>query len=247
MKYRFLAGVVVFSALSAVAQNSFTPPTQEPVRALLPISPADSIVPYKVGDRVEDFRLQNVDGRFVSLRDYPDAKGFVIVFTCNNCPCATDYQKRLIWMAGKYETQDFPVVAINANRADRKFGESLADMAARADTSGFNFPYLFDENQAVARRYGAIKTPEAFVVVRDEGEDWAYRLIYSGAIDDKPADQYKVKRFYIGEAIAMHQQSQPLATTRVEPMGCTIEGVGLAGKNCPMQALEDRVKEALSD
>jgi len=148
-------------------------------------------------------------------------------------------------MTRKYDPQGYPLLAINANKADRKFGESLKDMQARADTAGFNFPYLYDETQAVARRYGASKTPEAFVLVRDTSQYGMYRLLYSGAIDDKPSDQRKIKRFYIGEAIAMHQEGYAPALARVEPMGCTIEGVGIQGKFCPMEALENKVKSTL--
>ncbi len=232
-----------------------------------PLEISDSILPYAIGERIEDFRLQNIDGRYISLSDYSDAKGFIVVFTCNNCPCAQDYQQRLVWLSSKYSQDGYPVLAINASKADRKFGESLEDMAARADSAGFNFPYLIDETQGVARRFGAQKTPEVFVLVRDSEEnasqgnmteqshvsaagnpsEWAYRLIYSGALDNKPADMRKVTRYYIGEAIALHEEGYKPALERVEPMGCTIEGIGTQGKLCPMEALENRVKEALGD
>jgi peroxiredoxin len=249
-------GLLVVIA-TANAQNVYTagsvppqPPGQrgpstDATQVPSPADSANAIRPYKLGEAVEDFRLQNIDGRFVSLRDYPDAKGFIVVFTCNNCPCAADYQKRLIWMNRKYEPKGYPVLAINANKADRKFGESLEDMRLRSDTSGFNFPYLIDETQAVARRYGASKTPEAFLLMGDASEPGVFRLHYSGAIDDKPADPHNVKRFYIGEAIALHEQGYPPALARVEPMGCTIEGVGIQGKYCPMEALENKVKASI--
>lgn len=247
ISYSLFIGLLL-STVALSAQNSFITPEQEVLLAKEAVlAPADTVKYYAVGDVIEDFRLLNVDGRYISLSDYPDAKGFIVVFTCNNCPCAADYLKRMIWMSKKYGPMGYPLIAVNANKADRKFGESLEEMAVRADTSGFNFPYLIDETQSVARLYGANKTPEAFVLMRDTTLQWAYRLVYSGAIDDKPADQRKVKRFYVGEAIAMSEQGVPLEFTRVEPMGCTIEGVGLAGKNCPMQALEDRVKAALGD
>jgi len=220
-------------------------PSTETAAAANPADSVGAIKPYKLGEAVEDFRLRNIDGRYVSMRDYSEAKGFIVVFTCNNCPCAADYQKRIIWMNRKYEPQGYPVLAINANKADRKFGESLEDMRLRADTSGFNFPYLIDETQAVARRYGASKTPEAFLVMGDPAEPGVYRLHYSGAIDDKPADPHNVKRFYIGEAIALHEQGFPPALARVEPMGCTIEGVAVQGKYCPMEALENKVKASI--
>ncbi|MBI1191908.1 MAG: redoxin domain-containing protein, partial [Bacteroidetes bacterium] len=197
-----VVGLLLSIGLSAQnpAQNVYTAGSA-PEKLPIPGSPstettalvdsANAIRPYKLGESVQDFRLQNIDGRFVSLSDYPDAKGFIVVFTCNNCPCAGDYQQRLVWMTRKYAEKGYPLLAINANKADRKFGESLEDMKDRADTAGFNFPYLYDETQAVARRYGASKTPEAFVLVSDAAQKGRYRLLYSGAIDDKPSDQNK--------------------------------------------------------
>jgi peroxiredoxin len=229
------------------AAEAATMPAEPAAQAVAEGAPGDSIFPYQFGDLVEDFRLQGTDGRYYSLSDYPDAKGFVVVFTCNNCPCAGDYQQRLVWMGRKLPAEGYPLLAINANKFDRQFGESLQDMAARADSAGFNFPYLIDESQAVAKRYGATKTPEAFLLVRDPDLDWGFRLIYSGAIDDKPADQYRVKNFYLGQAIAMHEQGMRPPVPRNEPMGCTIEGIGSLGKSCPMEALEKRVRDALED
>ncbi|MCK4751476.1 MAG: redoxin domain-containing protein, partial [Bacteroidales bacterium] len=67
---------------------------------------------YKVGDKASDFKLENIDGKYVSLADYPDAKGFVVVFTCNGCPYAKAYQDRIIELDKKYKQKGYPVIAI---------------------------------------------------------------------------------------------------------------------------------------
>ena len=80
---------------------------------------------YKVGDKAEDFKLKNIDGTYVSLADFDDAKGFIVVFTCNGCPYAVAYQDRIIELDKKYKTLGYPVVAINPNDVDLKAEDSL--------------------------------------------------------------------------------------------------------------------------
>ena len=91
---------------------------------------------YKVGDKAEDFKLQNVDGKYVSLADFDDAKGYIVVFTCNGCPYAKAYQDRIIALDKKYKTKGYPVVAINPNDVDLKSDDSLEGMKKRAEEKG---------------------------------------------------------------------------------------------------------------
>ena len=79
---------------------------------------------YKVGDKAEDFKLQNVDGKYVSLADFDGAKGYIVVFTCNGCPYAKAYQDRIIALDKKYKANGYPVVAINPNNVDLKSDDS---------------------------------------------------------------------------------------------------------------------------
>src|SRR5580765_7779636 len=70
---------------------------------------------YKIGDEVNDFSLKNVDGKMVSMSNYKDAKGFIVVFTCNHCPFAQAYESRIMALDNKYASKGFPVLAINPN------------------------------------------------------------------------------------------------------------------------------------
>src|SRR6187455_504953 len=70
---------------------------------------------YNVGDKAADFKLKNVDGKMVSLADYPNAKGFIVVFTCNHCPFAQAYEERILALDKKYAAKGYPVIAINPN------------------------------------------------------------------------------------------------------------------------------------
>src|SRR5579863_1570684 len=99
---------------------------------------------YVVGDKATDFKLKNVDGKMVSLSDYKNDKGFIVVFTCNHCPFAKAYEDRIIALNGKYASQGYPVIAINPNDPTQIEEDSYANMQARAKAKNYQFPYLLD-------------------------------------------------------------------------------------------------------
>src|SRR5690606_33879284 len=107
---------------------------------------------------------------------YKNAKGFIIVFTCNECPYAKAYQDRVLALDKKYTPLGFPVIAINAN--DGHSADSYEKMQARAKSKGYTFPYLSDPDQVVTKQYGATNTPHTFVVGKNGN---AYQLRYAGA------------------------------------------------------------------
>jgi peroxiredoxin len=175
---------------------------------------------YKVGDKVEDFRLQNVDGKYVSLSDYPDAKGFIVAFTCNGCPYAVAYQDRIIELDKKYKTKGYPVIAINPNDPDIALDDDLEGMKERAHSKGFTFPYLKDASQEVYRTFGAERTPHMYVLTRS-GEDFV--VSYVGAIDDNYQDASAVKEPYLANAVnALLAGNQP-DPNFTKAIGCSIK------------------------
>ena len=95
---------------------------------------------YKVGDIATDFNLKNVDGKMVSLANYKDAKGFIVIFTCNTCPYAVAYEDRVEALNKKYASKGYPVIAIMPNNTDVKPGDNMEAMKARAKAKGFTFP-----------------------------------------------------------------------------------------------------------
>jgi peroxiredoxin len=175
---------------------------------------------YKVGDKVEDFRLQNVNGKYVSLSDYPDAKGFIVAFTCNGCPYAVAYQDRIIELDKKYKTKGYPVIAINPNDPDIASDDDLEGMKERAHSKGFTFPYLKDASQEVYRTFGAERTPHMYVLTRS-GEDFV--VSYVGAIDDNYQDASAVKEPYLANAVnALLAGNQP-DPNFTKAIGCSIK------------------------
>ena len=161
-------------------------------------------VTLPMGSPAPDFKLPGVDGRFYTLKDFASAKILVVVFTCNHCPTAQYYQDRLKQLATDYQNRGVAVVAISPNdpksvRLDElgwtDLGDSFAEMKIRAQEKQFNFPYLYDgDTETVARAYGPLVTPHAFVF------DAERKLRYVGAIDDSERIQH-VKVHHVRNAI----------------------------------------------
>ncbi|MGB4329052.1 MAG: thioredoxin family protein, partial [Tenuifilum sp.] len=118
----------------------------------------------KIGDKAPDFRLKNVDGKMVSLADYTQAKGFIVIFSCNHCPFVKAYEDRMIALHEKYASKGFPVIAINSNDPEVVPEDSFDKMVERAQQKKFPFVYLFDEGQKIYPLYGAARTPHVYIL-----------------------------------------------------------------------------------
>ena len=103
---------------------------------------ATSNAGYKVGDTARDFKLKDVGGRMVSMADNKDAKGFIVIFTCNHCPYSVAYEDRIIALHKAFAPKGYPVIAINPNDPVRQPEDSYENMKVRANEKKFMFPYL---------------------------------------------------------------------------------------------------------
>ncbi|MFW5761348.1 MAG: thioredoxin family protein [Cyclobacteriaceae bacterium] len=175
---------------------------------------------YEVGDYTSDFKLKNVDGKMVSLSDYEDARGFILIFTCNTCPYAQKYEQRIIELHEKFSQQGFPVIAINPNDPGKSSGDAFDLMKARAKEKDFPFPYLQDQDQTIAQKYGATRTPEVYLLAKHDDK---FKLIYTGAIDDNYSDASKVSTRYIAEAINQYTAGKEVKEKATKAIGCTIK------------------------
>jgi peroxiredoxin len=168
-----------------------------------------------IGDKAPEWsELPGVDGKKHSLSDLKAKDVVVVVFTCNSCPYAVDYEDRLVAFGKQQAAADSKValVAINVN----KVPEDLPDeMAKRAKAKGFTFPYLFDESQEIAKEFGAGATPEFFVLNRDR------KIVYMGAMDDSP-NAKTVTRRYVEEAVTATLDDKQPEVKETVPIGCRI-------------------------
>lgn len=172
---------------------------------------------YEVGDTARDFSLKNVNGEMVSLADYEDAKGYIVIFTCNTCPYSKLYEQRIIDLHNKYADEGFPVIAINPNDPERSPGDSFEKMVELADEKDYPFPYLIDETQQVTKDYGATNTPHVYVLNEDK------EVVYIGAIDNNPKSASSADKFYVEDAVRAIKTNKKPATTNTKAIGCTIK------------------------
>ena len=168
---------------------------------------------------VNDFSLMNVDGNKVSLANYKDAKGFIIVFTCNHCPFAKLYPPRLNELNNGFKPLGVPLIAISSTDTMMYEEDTYPNMVTKAKEEQFNFPYLFDEMQEVAKNFKAQKTPHAFVIWK-ENNSWVIK--YNGAIDDNGMEPKQVSQQYVADAVNALLNGKPILTKETKSIGCQI-------------------------
>lgn len=169
-----------------------------------------------LGTPAPSFSLPGVDGKTWTLDDLADAEALVVVFTCNHCPYAKAAEDRLVALQSELGPR-VRFVAINPNDAERYPADSFDAMKTRAKEKSFNFPYLFDESQEVAKAYDAACTPDIFVFDRER------KLTYNGRLDDDWKVPANVTRHDLRDAIEATLKGAPLGFEPVAAMGCSIK------------------------
>jgi peroxiredoxin len=162
------------------------------------------------------FDLPGVDGNRHSLDDYADTPALAVVWSCNHCPYVQAWEGRMVELQQDFGDRGFRLVAISSNDADSYPEDSFDAMKERAAAQGFNFDYLYDEDQSVLNAYGAERTPEVFLFDRDR------RLVYHGAIDDS-RDEDEVTQRYLRDAIEAVLAGDEPPVTETPPVGCSVK------------------------
>jgi len=175
---------------------------------------------YKVGDVVSDFNLKNVDNKNVSLSQFSSAKGFIVVFTCNTCPVAMKYEGRIEQLNKEFSPKAYPVIAISSNDIQAKPGDSFEEMQKKSKAESYTFPYLYDESQEVAKKFGATNTPHVYVLAKDGNK---LVVKYVGAIDNNVEDPSKADKKYVADAVnALLEGKEPMVAA-TKAIGCGIK------------------------
>jgi peroxiredoxin len=175
---------------------------------------------YKVGDKATDFSLKNIDGEMVSMKHFEDARGIIVIFTCNHCPYSVLYEDRIIALDKKYKDKGFPVIAINPNDPVKQPEDSYPNMIERAEEKGFTFPYVIDAGQRITKVYGASRTPHVFLL---EKVDADYIVRYIGAIDDNSKSPENVEEKFVENAIEALLNGNTPDPDFTKAIGCTIK------------------------
>jgi len=174
-------------------------------------------VDVSLGTEAPEFSLKGTDEKIYSLNDFPDAKGFVIIFMCNHCPYVLAVWDRLVKLQESYKAQGIQLIGINSNLNPDYPEETFEKMKEYYDKYSMNFPYLQDPDQSVAKKYNAQCTPDIYMY---DGEK---KLVYHGRIDDNWQNENEVTSKELAGAIEnLLAQKAPLEGQRPS-MGCSIK------------------------
>ncbi len=184
-----------------------------------------------LGSVAPSFTLPATDGRSYSLKDF-DSEYVVVFFTCNHCPYVTNSDEITRKTAGKFQAQGVSFVAINSNSANTYAEDSFENMVKRMDQHRFPWVYLHDQSQAVAKAYGALRTPHFFVFDRDR------KLVYTGRGVDNPREPQKITTYDLENALTELVAGKPITTPLTNPIGCNVKWDGKDPHWMPAEACD---------
>lgn len=171
-----------------------------------------------LGTTAPDFRLPDVNGKIVSLDQYTGKSALLVMFICNHCPFVKHIRSQLAALGNDYTKRGVGIIAISSNDAQLYPDDGPAKMIEEARAAGYQFPYLYDESQAVAQAYRAACTPDFFLFDRN------HRLAYRGQLDDsRPGNGVPVTGSDLRAAIDALIQGQPIAPAQKPSLGCNIK------------------------
>ncbi len=171
-----------------------------------------------LGMRAPDFKLPATDGRLVSLADFDGTPALLVVFMCNHCPYVVHLRAGLARLALDYQSKKIGMVGINSNNVQTHPADSPARMKEEARQAGYVFPYLFDEDQAVAKSYRAACTPDFFLF------DQSRKLAYRGQFDaSRPGNGLPVNGDHLRSALDAVLSGRPAPSIQIPSMGCNIK------------------------
>jgi peroxiredoxin len=172
-----------------------------------------------LGTTAPNFSLTNaVDGRAVSLKDFADKKGLLVIFMCNHCPFVIHLRSDLAKFAKEYQAKGLGVVGISSNDVKDYPQDGPGKMKDEAQAAGYTFPYLFDETQDVAKAYSAACTPDFFLFDQDQ------KLVYRGQFDDsRPQSGIPITGKDLRAACDAVLSGKKVAEIQKPSIGCNIK------------------------
>lgn len=171
----------------------------------------------EAGLQCPDFSLPCVSGEHYSLNSFKEANALVVMFICNHCPYVKAIEDRLIQLAADLKQKNVATIGICSNDPSDYEEDSFENLKKRWMEKGFDFPYLWDESQQVAQRFGAVCTPDFFVYGKDR------KLFYRGRLDDSWKNPAAVQSQELKEAVLAHLAGEKLGKEMIPSMGCSIK------------------------
>jgi len=175
-----------------------------------------SLDKLKTGDKAPDFNLKGIDGKNYTLNDFKDAKALLIIFMCNHCPYVKAKQETIKDLQEKYN-KGLVIVGINSNESENYPEDSFDGMIKTAKEKGFNFVYLHDDTQEVAKSYGASCTPDPFLF------DAEQKLVFHGRLNNQMEPDQEPTEFDMDEAISAVLECKKPKHEFLYSIGCSIK------------------------
>jgi peroxiredoxin len=173
--------------------------------------------PFEIGQKAPPFNdLPGVDGKKYSLSNFDNKQIVILLFMANRCPTARVYTDRLEAIQNEYGPKSVQLIGINSDNQYFFSTEALSKMIGVAEERHYNFPYLKDEDQSLAKNYGALVTLHAFVL------DNQRKLRYRGRVDDS-RDPSKVATNDLRNALDDLLEGKEVRTPETRPFACSIE------------------------
>lgn len=173
---------------------------------------------FSIGHKIPSFALPSVSNEEVASTEFfSDAKASLVIFTCNHCPYVKGSEDALNQVVRQYQPLGLKVLAISSNDAQQYPEDSFEKMGQKSIELKLPYPYLYDQNQIVARLFDAACTPECYLF------DSNSKLVFHGTINDSPRDPSKASRSYLAEAIKQVINGETPNPNFVHPIGCSIK------------------------
>ena len=172
-----------------------------------------------LGTLAPNFKLPDViSGNMVSLDDFKDKKALLVMFICRHCPYVQHVKEEIAKIGKDYKEKDIGIIAISANDSNLYPEDSSQSLKEMAKELGFDFFYLYDKSQEIAKAYTAACTPDFFLFDKNR------KLVYRGQLDDsRPGNNLPITGKDLREAIDAVLQDKPINPNQKPSMGCNIK------------------------
>jgi AhpC/TSA family len=179
----------------------------------------NSVEPLPIGSPLPNAekKMKDITGKEISFKDAMSKNGLLVMFSCNTCPVVHSYQSRTIEACRYAQDKQIGVILLNSNEAYRSDGDSYNDMKDYAKDQSYNWPYVLDNNSAMADAFGATRTPECFLF------NSSGKLVYHGAIDNNPNGPNEVTRKHLVVAMDEMLAGKDVSVKTTRSVGCSIK------------------------
>jgi len=186
----------------------------------------------QIGDSAPDFKLPGTDGTTYQLSDFSQSPVLVVFFTCNHCPYVIGSDEATRATADRFISQGVQFVGINSNSKNTYVEDDYDSMVARMAEHKFPWTYLHDESQAIAKAYGALRTPHFYVFDEDR------RLVYTGRGVDTPRDATQLTINDLDRTLTEHLAGERISIPTTNPIGCNVKWDGKDPHWMPVEACD---------